>query len=190
VIAPWLSLRSRVWWAGKRGARAYGFKLLVNQLEDKQRRDPSAFIQRLSADGWLLLHLRRRNLLHQALSALRAQKTEYHYECGEAPAFVAHHIDPAEIITAMVLLARLNERTESAVAHLDHLEMVYEQDLRAADRHQRTMDMLCDRLGLPSAPARTGLARVQPDHAQQMVANFDQVASALEAVGFGRYLDP
>lgn len=74
VASPEAVLRAR---AALCARRVYGFKLRPAHYGAQRIRDPKAFLAGLEAEGWQLLHLRRRNVLRVALSSLRREQTKY-----------------------------------------------------------------------------------------------------------------
>jgi len=51
----------------------YGFKVMIFQLWNQRIYDVGAFMRHLYGDGWKILHMRRRNVLRQAISVAVAR---------------------------------------------------------------------------------------------------------------------
>jgi LPS sulfotransferase NodH len=185
---PSAFIRGRAVSARLRGARAYGFKVLINQVA-AHRLDPNQWIPALVNSGWLLIHLRRRNLLDQAISALRAQRTKYHYLSSEAPDFAPMRFDPIELVSAMYLLEDLDRKDLRALAGSETLEVFYEDDLYRKDDRDATLSRIFDRLDLPRARVSTDLIRVHPEDARDMVSNYDEIAKVLRTTRFSHFVE-
>jgi LPS sulfotransferase NodH len=181
----------RVRLAGIRGRRAYGFKILTRHILTVQHLpDAADYFRRLEQTGWLIVHLRRRNRLHQAISALRAHRSQFHFEVGHVPAFEPLRVDPAELFPALDFYANAEQEGAEMLRGLKSLGLIYEDDLATPDAQERTVRRVVDALGLKAAPTSTRQTRVNPPSAREMVANYDEVADLLHDTRFAPYLDP
>jgi LPS sulfotransferase NodH len=172
--------------------RAYGFKVKIYQLrEDQEMSDPGAFLSALHARGWRILHLRRQDLLRQVLSNLVAEERgAWHLEEGD------HEIPMTPLVVAPeVVLEGLARRRahaadeEAALGGIPRLELVYERDLLDPARHQATADRVCAWLGLPAAPVRSRLRRINRGRLRELVANHEALVAALRGSDFTILLD-
>jgi hypothetical protein len=73
VTSPDALIRAR---AALFASRVYGFKLRPPHYSTQSIRAQKAFLSGLQAEGWRLVHLRRRNVLRVALSSLRREQTK------------------------------------------------------------------------------------------------------------------
>lgn len=177
-----------------RDERAYGFHLKIYQLTlDYGWSVPRAreFLHGLASDGWRVIYLRRDNVLRQAISANVAVRRGFHFASGDSK----RASGPAPVIVERVMKwipARLRYLEEEATVleGLDVLEVRYESDLFDPDAHQATADRVFAFLGLDSAPVTAGLARIGRRRLEEQIANYDELAEAVRAAGYERFLDP
>ena len=176
--------------AGIRGCRAYGFKVLTGHILTTQHLpDASNHLRRMADNGWLVVHLSRRNRLHQAISALRAHRTQYHFEDGHVPSFEPLRVDPAELLAFLGLYATSEGEAAELLRDVDALNLIYEDDLASPEAQERTVQRIVEALGLPGAPTSTRQRRVHPASTRAMVANYDEVVELLRGTRYASYLD-
>lgn len=188
VAFPNAVINGRAVMARRAGKKAYGFKLQPRQAFELQWLHPVTWLPELHADGWTLVHLRRRNMLHQVISAIRGSRTGFHHTADRAPAFEALTIDPADVLTGLSLLEESVGATERSLRDVPSIELVYEDDLATEDDQRRTVEMLCAQLGLAMQWSPSDLIKVQPTATRAMVANYDEIAAAVAATRFASYL--
>lgn len=181
-------INGRAVMAKRAGKKAYGFKLQPRQAFELQWLHPVTWLPELHADGWILVHLRRRNMLHQVISAIRASRSEFHPTKDRATEFAPITVDPADVLTGLSLLEESVSATERSLRDVPSIELWYEDDLATDDAQHRTVGLLCDRLGLPAHWEPAALAKVQPAATRDMVTNYDEIAAAVAATRFASYL--
>src|SRR5262249_14814061 len=152
-------------------AKAYGWKLLARDFRQSQGIGaPDEYVGRLHAKGYKIVVLERRDVLQQAISMLRAEKTRHHHHEHDDAVFEAAIVEPVRVLVAVFLAEESNSYIRKVAADLPHLRLVYEDDLRNADRHQFAVDRVCAFMDLPSAPAKTDLVKVTPERTQDLVS--------------------
>jgi LPS sulfotransferase NodH len=168
----------------------YGFKVKIYQLTRDQGLDPSAWLRAMHEQGWKLIHLRRRNSLRHALSNVVAQEMgRFVFRGEEKPKVPTVTVDVPMLLGTIRVREEQAELERAALDGLPHVEVCYEEDLRCAQGHQRTLDRLSDSLGLPRARAKTAVRRITEDDLKRIVANYDEVVAALESTPWVKYLD-
>lgn len=189
---PQLYVKAQAATAGLRGAKAFGWKLLMAQFRDdprlNRRRD---YVSRLNGDGYRIILLERRNHLQQTISWHRAQTTSYHHRNGERPDFTPSLIDPE----VLLYWTRVNEEAavflRRSVGELPHLKLAYEDDLLDPVVHQATVDGVCEYLGVETAPVSSRLLKVAPRRTEEMLANWVEVTELFTRSGAAHLLgDP
>jgi hypothetical protein len=169
-------------------ASAYGFKLLAHQAGLQRPADPAGYIRSFPARGFRLVLLERRDWLMQAISAVRAARTQHHYRQHDQASFTPMRIDPIAVIAALYLIEEGVTFLRSAVADLPHLSLCYEDDLAPPERQQTTVDRVCAYLGVDPAPVSTDLVKLAPPEARRQLENFDELASVLSRTRYARFL--
>ena len=171
---------------GRAPTEAYGFKLMAHHVGSQTRPHPS--LEQLVADlrgcGFTPVVVRRRQPLDQALSFLAATQIGYHARRGDRLVADRLDVDPANLLYALVLLEQQVAALEAAVTHLPCLDVTYEADLLEPAAHQRTVDRLCESMGLDCAPVTTDLVRPAPGGWVERIADPSAVARALRATRF------
>jgi LPS sulfotransferase NodH len=188
---PEALIRGRSALAGWRGRKAYGFKVLaghLDQLPGPAGRDDH--LRRMAADGWLVVHLRRRNVLHQAVSARRAALTQYHYRAGTAPPFVPMRVDVSAVLSLAAHLEALDARHDRLLVGVDAFELTYEDDLEQRPDQVRTVARLCALVGVTPEATTTDVVRVHPPLLEQMLLNYPELAGAAAGTRWATHLDP
>ena len=186
---PHAYLRAQAATAGLRGAKAFGWKLLIGQFRDDPRlaRD-GGYLTRLAGEGYRIVLLDRRDHLQQTISWHRAELTDYHHRRGEKPEFAPTAIDPESLLH----WTRVNEEASAflrrSVEGLPHIGLVYEDDLLDAGTHQATVDRVCAYLDLAGAPVSSRLVKVTPRRTQDMVSNWDEITEHFTRSGAANLL--
>jgi LPS sulfotransferase NodH len=176
--------------AAAQGKLAYGCKVQPQDILDVQRiADPHNWVRRQHAKGWRIIHLRRRNRLHQAISVVRATQSEWHYRHGEEGPAGPLTLDPNAVIGTMYLIQHKENQIAAMVEGVPHLELWYEDDLEQASDQSRTVATICQELGVTTQPTTSELTRVTPPSVRDAVANYDEIAATIRANAFTQYLD-
>ena len=182
-------VRGRVRVAAFRGNEAYGFKFITGQTWSLGRRmELRNFAEALSTDGFRHVRLRRRNLLRQALSQLRAGQTRrFHVRTDVAAS--ALPIDPVQLIYTMCSMELNDMYLDRQLEGRDPVELVYEDHLESEAARGPALARLFELAGLDPLPPSTDLRKQTPASLTDAIANYDEVATALRATRYARYLD-
>ena len=170
----------------------YGFKVKTQQLEGVQRLNAAAFLQIVDADGWQIIHQRRRNIFRIALSniVLTARKTQQKGAWSrQAADYIAPiYIDPPDLLRG-IEFRKNNDATESAaLAGLPFHSIDYD-DLRTEATRPAAVNAVFQFLGLPDHDATTPFHKVTPPDWRDSVTNPDEIAAALAGTPFERMAD-
>ncbi len=175
------------------GHDVYGVNLKLYQLRGVLRGEPDSaperFLQRLAGNGWKFVHLRRENALRLALSAHVAdQRQRWHVRAGDERTPERIEVDVRAVLDGIANSEETGRAEDRLMADLDHVRVVYEADLRTPDRHQQVVDRIFDHLGVSAVEVEAGLQRVSSDDLREQIANYDELAGALERDGVDHYL--
>ena len=168
---------------------AYGFKVKINQLKNRQGiSDCAAFLRHMHEHGWRIIYLKRRNLFRQVYSRRAAQVRGTPHtrplSDGSAPLPPRVSLDVADIVHDMGRRQENLRRERKALKGLPFKTVVYEDDLfRPADQ-QRTVRNIVEWLGLTPEPMHTDLIPNTPQNLRHVIANFDEVEAALRGTEF------
>lgn len=172
-------------------APVYGFKAKIYQLSETQEADPRQFMRRLHRNGWTIIHIERQNLLRHALSAVLAEQRQmYQAETDiDLRAKRDKEYVPVELVVHEMQQREKFRRQEAAVLQdLPHLHVSYEADLADGAKQQRSLNRIFEALGVPPVEVHTNLRRINRTTLRHDVANYDELALALDSVGYERYL--
>lgn len=170
---------------GGRGRRAWGCKILDSHLHLGlvQSRPPGArLLTELVAEGWTILHLRRHDLLAQALSYHHATQGQWHFR--RSSGFERFEADTAAVIALLHVLDGSARWLDERLAEVPHTGISYEDDLRPPERRHATLTRLARLLDVPFTVASTELKAVAPPQPEKRITNFDALARALEHTRF------
>jgi LPS sulfotransferase NodH len=192
-IFPAQFVAARASLAGAGGARAYGWKLLLNHFRNpggviRGIGDPDQFPARLTAHGYRLILLVRRNPVQQAMSFLRGESGGYHHRREDGAEFAPLVVDPVKLMASTWIL---EEETAILTRILDphpHLRLLYEDDLLDPGCHAVTVDRVCDYIGVDRAPVSSPLVKLAPTGTRDTIANFDEVSELFRHTRYAAYL--
>lgn len=183
--------------AVKSPTRAYGAKLLSYQMVQVQKfREPIAFLARLHARGFHLIHLERDTFAQTLSLAIAQANNVFHQTNGVADgkkswARAATHrqntpvlIDVDDFLRRLEWNTLLLEYEKHCMSELPHLHISYEDHLRDPRHHQATADLIFERIGLTTAPVSAGLKKILPQDASAVIDNYDVVTAAMRHNGF------
>jgi LPS sulfotransferase NodH len=188
-VAPWALIESRAALAGLGRARAYGFKLLRSHLLVQGRADPAEQLLELHRRGFALITLERRDMLQQAISHLISPRVGYHHRRGEEPPFERQRVDPMAVIAMLVALEDLNTFAREALAGVERLSLVYEDDLIDPERQRRAVARICERLAIEPRPVSSELVKVTPSRTRELLSNYEELERALAGTRFAHHLE-
>jgi hypothetical protein len=182
---PELMLRSKVRQAARRG-QVYGFKFMPHHAEwqPKSFDSVAGFLATLNACGFELIVLRRRRLLHQALSVLVADQVGYHPRQGDEIELDTFEVDPALLLWALAWLDQQQTALEQALSDLPYRSLYYEDDLESEACQHAMLDRFCSWLDLPPVDGNSTLIRPVSGGSILRVANRSQIAAVLRLTRF------
>lgn len=191
-------LRPRARWParyleGRRAAHA-GEAFCVHvkpyQLTDFQDvADLGGWLRERHAAGWLIVHLRRENLLRHVLSNfMRRELGVSHLTVGDGRERPHVQVDPAQLLASLDARAEIGSWEREAVAGLEHESLVYERDLLDPSRWQPAAERVWRYAGLSPVPVSTELRRINAGRLEELIANYDEVRAALAGTPHERFL--
>lgn len=170
------------------GKDVYGFKAMIFQLWNQKIHDVRTFMNHLHEDGWTILHMRRRDVLRQAISVTVARhRNAWSHRSGDGPLTMEKiPIAPQGLIGLMEQRERFLAEEREALEGLPHMALVYEDDLLRPEARGKTMDRVFGYLDLPPVPVRTDLVRIASGPLSDMIENYEEF---VQAIGRTRYAE-
>ncbi|MFT7136175.1 MAG: hypothetical protein ACI80I_002174 [Akkermansiaceae bacterium] len=160
--------------------RAYGVKLISYHLMEIQRiRRPLAFFDKIAACDYAVFHLTR-NTWDQTLSLAKAHLSSVYFSNATTGPETLK-IDPDRFLRLLRWNEGMLAYERSVMAHVPHLPVCYDTDLRDADQHQPTIDGICGYLGARSTPVTSKIRRTGGSDGLQRVGNVDELVKRVQA---------
>jgi len=172
-------VRGRASLARLRNLDAYGFKFNILNQHLRVRIDLREFIRRLTGDGFSFVHLRRANLLRQAVSSMRATVADDRFHRRFETNSPAIHIDVIGLITLMRRMETYEEHLVRCLGGSASLSLVYEDDLEPEDARQASVARVLALVGLEPVGASSTLRRTTPRALSDAVSNHDEIREVL-----------
>jgi len=190
---PAAFLRGQARWTGSRAMLCH--VKLYHLTRDRARAstrpvEPRAFLHELHRQGGRIIHLNREDRIRHVLSGLVAEARQNYHKLDDRPEQVRVHVKRATLEGWVRQRQALECAERAALAGLPVHEIVYERDLEDAAMHQRTIDRVLDHLGLPRRAVSTPLRKINARPLNQIVANYDEFAGWVTAMGMGDLLAP
>jgi hypothetical protein len=186
---PFRFVRGRTIVARVQRAHAYAFKINVTNLHLASRRwTMPTLIDALIADGFGIVRLRRRNLLRQAISTMRAGQTRT-FHVTEVVGTRPLHLDPINVVHVMRLFESRDESLDSLLEKVDTVELAYEDDIEPEGRREAALARIFALAGLePVAAPTSALKRTTPRSLADAVENHNEIRTMLTGTRYERHL--
>ncbi|MBP1464220.1 hypothetical protein EYB53_000730 [Candidatus Chloroploca sp. M-50] len=178
---PYFIYRSRL--MRKRTQKGlYGFKLFPYQVAA-----PASVVREMHRRGWKIIHLQRRSLFQQTLSGAVAGQTRWwHGRIGVTVTPPIITIDPKAFLASLLDGHNQREQCIHALTNVEHLDILYEADLKDEARWAATVERICSHLGVANAPVRTRLTKPWSQSYREIVSNYDELVKVFEENSFLR----
>ena len=190
VILPHLYLKGR---QSKSKTNTYGFSfklyqksLFINILHGS----PEKFIFNLFENGWKIIHIKRVNVLRQAISKIVASARGQWNDFSNKPIIRSKvNIECEKLIDEIKWFEKLSHLEEGILQPIPHLRVVYENDLLRIEDHQKTADIVFRYLGLSSAPVKTNLRRVSSDNLSDSIENYEELMKSVHKTKYDKFVE-
>lgn len=164
-------------------APVFGFKLQVHHLDNElglDQRSEELFVERLVAEGYKFVYLKRENSLRQVVSDfLRRAGGPTYKRSDDAPTVTRLRVDVAGVLKRLEIRRHYWEEAERLLELTRHIDFSYETHLQESVTQQPTMDRAFDFLDLPSVPVETELKRINTRPLSELIDNYLELESAL-----------
>jgi hypothetical protein len=136
--------------------------------------DSRGWLERAHREGWVLVHVRREDLLRHVLTGFSSTV----------------RIDPASLLGWLEVRERTGQQELEALDGLPRVTVTYEQDLLPGpEAWSRTSAQVLAALGLEPGPEPPPLQRHERRPLQELAANYDEVVAAVRDTRWARHLD-
>ena len=168
-------------------ARAYGFHYKLGQASSPGDPLSQRFLSGLHSAGWRIIHVQRRNLFRQAISAMIAQERGVWHDTS--PAAWKVRIDAKRLLAALKNAEIADLAHRAIMGKLPHLPVTYEDDLLRPECHQETAGRVFAFLDVPPAPVVAKYHRSTTSRLVDCVANYEEIVRAVSRTRYARYLE-
>ncbi len=171
-------------------AEVYGFKLLTYHLQEVQKiKRPERFISYLHKSGYRIIYLTRANLLRYALSNIYARQVQFHHRVSDGPLErKAIRVEIEDILSWLKEAESRKSFERRVLQDVPCLSLTYEEHLRDSELHQKTVDVVCDFIGIPSEPVSTLMQKVTTRTLSDWIINYEELVEAFRDTPYAEYL--
>lgn len=169
----------------------YGFKLNTFHFRIQKIHNPVEFVIDLHQEGYKIIHLKRRNIVRQAISHLYAKHREkfHHKENQGEQIHQIIKLDIEELKDELQLLEGYLFVENQIIESVKYLRIYYEDDLLDKNNHQETVDRIYEYLGIKSVCVRTDYVKTTPEDLSRFIVNFDEVMEYLAGTRYAKYIE-
>lgn len=158
----------------------FGFHVKVYQLSDVQHlAHPGEWLAARAEAGWRILHLRRANVLRQALSNMtRVHLDAPHFRDGDGRRRPAVQVDVDLLLRLVDNRVQVSEWEEATLAGVPHMKFEYESDLADESVWNATAARAYAYLDVDPRPVTTSLRKINAGDISALVSNYNDVVTA------------
>ena len=126
----------------------FTFHVKIPHLTNIQKVDPNAFLKTLAQEGWKIIYLKRANKVNHVLSNFIAQSRGQYHKFDKKDENVQITVDCDLFCEKIHHRLDYDQLSEQALEGVEHLNLIYEEDLEREEYHQKTADKIFDYLSL------------------------------------------
>lgn len=168
---------------------AYGHSIGLHQFAGTQQRVPT-LLEKLHKRNWRFIHLRRGNVVRQAVSAMTARDREIFHHVGQnAPEKPRVSIQPERLLKKIQKKEKLTQAELTYLKPFPLLSLVYEDDLLPPDVHQATTNKVFAYLGLSPTIVDTPYVKIGKNNLEKQILNYEEVSQSLVNTPYYQYLE-
>ena len=146
----------------------YGFTLLYYQIYQ-----PLQVLMKLQREGWKFIHIYRNNHFLQSISHFVAMQTNFWHNTSNKSADVQKvTINPDKFLDWIKLLINNKTFENKIIENLDHIKIVYEDDLLNESRWEKTTSRIFEYLNTYPSPVISDLKKTYPRPYSEIVENY------------------
>ena len=172
--------------------RSYGVHVKPAHLAVSQGvADRGRWLRAAARRGWLVIHLKRENVLRHVLSNATMHASGASHFRGEGGKHVgAVTVDVPLLLRHMEGRALSARQEEQELEGIDHLTVTYERDLLAGEERWAAVSaQVYEALGREPYVPTTSLRRINKGALPELIANYDEVAAAVSGTQWAALLD-
>lgn len=175
-----------VWFYQRNQKKAhYGFKLHSSHLKNTEK-----FINTLHNKGFIILDLRRNDIVKTAFSAAIALTTnQWSVRRKEERLTAPIEINPAILFIRLEHAEDKNNLQNKLVANKNAIQIQYETDLEDETKHAEFSKRICEQLQIPVEPLTCQLIKTDVRPLSERVSNYQSLIEQIKNSRFAIYLN-
>ena len=146
--------------------------------------DARNFLEALIEDGWFIVHIQRHDLVRKIMSKYVAKARGDFHKTDDTAEDIRLNIPESEFTAQYERRLSWLSAENALLNGLPHMRISYEEQLDRPERHQRTVDGICDQLGLACRPVSTRLKKIEASSPSDFLVNAEELRSAFVARGW------
>jgi LPS sulfotransferase NodH len=158
----------------------FGFKLFSWHLKNA-----NSIPEKLEKLGWKVIYISRKNILKQAFSKLIGKQNKLYVRTNELISIdEVFDIPVKDVVNQIKRIQKLLIQESEALENVNHLHIIYEDDLKNMDQWDTTSTKVFHKLGLEPVKtvSKTFVTDSRTD--KERIANFDEIIDHLNKNGF------
>jgi len=158
----------------------FGFKLFMETRENAEH-----VLKKLYLKNWKVIYIQRKNIIKQSISLYIGRQTQQWVRRPSRPSPTEiYHIEPQELKKIIDQNISYLKQEKKLLENMDHLHVVYEEDLFYSDDWQRTADRIFSFLGISSVDVSSKNVITDLRTDAERIDNFDEIIQFLECNGY------
>jgi LPS sulfotransferase NodH len=169
----------------KRNKEHYGFKLILGQVPDVH-----GFIQSLYEKGFVIINLRRQDIIQTAFSACIAKQSGLWYINKDQSRVNESIVINTEVFFHRIEHAELqNQLQDELIARKNYIDVVYEIDLLDKHKQAAFSPRICERLSIPIELLKAISIKTHERDLLERVSNYNELITKIKESRFAQYID-
>ena len=164
------------------------FHIKPYHLTKEQGISLSQFLKQIASDEWKIIHLCRENKVMHVISNIIALKRGNYHKLDDRKENFLLEIDIQDFVKRVQNKIQYDKLERECLRSLEHIRVVYENHLENPRLHQKTTNMICAHLGIPSGPVKTNLRKINTHALRDIVKNYDELERCIIENGWGYFL--
>lgn len=180
----------------KANTKIYGFDLKLHQFEVtniRQLHGNSQFcFETLFKKNWKIIHLKRYNLFHHALSNYCANKRKIWAKTQETNQDLFSepiYVDVQALLEELNWHERMFQSELTVLRDIPHLTLEYEKDLLKSEQHQTTANKVFAYLNIESVSVQTKFQKIASSNLADDIINYEEVVESIQKTPYAHFLD-
>lgn len=164
--------------ARKYGHPVYGCKMAPGYVKNIQQA-----AAQLHRHKWLVIYLKRQDILQNALSLMVAKKTHHYQSFANKQKYTVLPpliFSPDDLVNHIQFLIKINELERAAIQNIPHIEICFEEELARPACWPQAVGKIYDALGLGYSPIETNIKKTWEQPYAEMIENYSELIESIQ----------